>query len=539
MEHTSFQAEMPTIHSNRLPYVEVEIPYMGTACKIVGLLATPFKWAYKSYTNYMGTATNPPPAAPGHFVVGSLPELMTYKWSLYDFLTSYSAAYGASGLCLLKVGTKTFYIVSDAEFAKQIFQNGAAFPRGNSLDIWRKFSSDGLSEGAKALEFRGQALNSIGQNHFHYFFNAIKNSSAKWVERLHERAVENPKLDLMHECKRVTLAAFGESLFKRNPHDKDEPNPFDLHVDNDEFCSRFINSFQSLFSLISARISSPLANIPVAGDWLYSTVHQDEETAFEDAKKTLKDILKPIYEGLLNNPDEIDPSSHFDELLTIFKVNPRNPNYSTILNESVGFIQAGFETASKALAWTFYTLSQYPDIQGKLRLQLQEAYKHSLPASFEDLKTKVPLLFQVIEECLRLFPPFPFLVRDVVDPQKFPHYDLEKDAMLLLSPLLVHRNKKYWGDDCEVFRPDRWTSEMLEHSWQAAHPEYLTFIMGVHRCPGSFFAKQEISMFIAHMLLSFELVRDDKSPPAQPKYCVTLESETPMLVTLKTTTTQH
>lgn len=526
----------PIFYANNSPYVEDDIPIWDTAANVGSFIRSfiglPFSLIHQGYSWWNGHTQKPrPPSAPGHALVGSLPELCSHKWDLLRFVTKYQAAFGKSGFCELRVGTKIFYIVSDPIIARDILLKPKDFPRGESLRIWRKFSADGLSEGTKTEKFRSQAQQSIGQEHFGFFFPSIGHIARIWMQRLEQLAEREVTIDLMAECERVTLAALGESLLKRNPHDLEEPNPFNLGFENDQLCTQFLASFHSIFALICNRASSPLANFPVVGDSLYAWQYEKEEREFESAKSTLYAILQPIYSRLLSNPEEIDTSSKFYKLLQIFEIDIFHPNYDQMIDSSVGFIQASFETSSKALAWTLHLLARYPAIQKRLRSELQTAFRKKPPTKFEELQ-QATYLFQVIEESLRLHPPFPFLLRDVVNAEKFDHFAVQQDGTFLISPLLVHRNEKYWGADCESFKPERWTEEMLKDKWQLDHPEYLSFLGGIHRCPGRFFAKQELSLLLTQFLLQFNISHDPNTCPIELEFCVTLQSKHPICVRL-------
>ncbi len=445
-------------------YKEVQWYYWDAASTVAGIVYTPFSLLAASYHWLRGYRSKPlPPCARGHGWLGSLPELAERKYRLLPFLRSYAHTYGDHGICKLQIGPKVFYLISDPKLASAILKKSSAFTRGESLRIWRKFSPGGLDEGKETLKYRKQALQAIGAGHFAHYFPSIRLVAEEWEKRIAGLAELGVPVDIMMESERAALAAIGESLFKIDPHDPDESNPFSLDAENDQKCVEFLHAFHTLFGLITTRISSSLANIPYVGDQLYNWKYQKESVQMEQAKQTLKMVLRPIFEELLQDPERIPPDSHFAMLLKNFGIDIQNPDYDLILDQSLGFLQASFETASKSLGWTLYTLTQHPEIQTKLREALRQQFGHSPPESFEDLKS-VPYLFQVIEESLRLFPPFPFLLRDIDKPESFKEYEVNKGETFIVAPFFVHRNPEYW-DDPETFNPDRFKEEMLTDAW--------------------------------------------------------------------------
>jgi hypothetical protein len=84
---------------------------------------------------------------------------------------------------------------------------------------------------------------------------------------------------------------------------------------------------------------------------------------------------------------------------------------------------AGHETASIAVTWTLYALSQMPDVQRKLREELRAA---SSNPDMDELNT-LPYLDKVLREVLRLYSPAVYTVRaaskDTVVPVSKPYVD--------------------------------------------------------------------------------------------------------------------
>lgn len=527
---------MESIASNALtavePYKEECWYLWDTTSKVVGLVYTPFSWLATGYHWLKGNQfQRPPPSAPGHGWLGSLPELAARNYRILPFLRSYEKTYGEEGVCKLQIGSKVFYIVSEPKVARAILKNPSAFCRGDSLRVWRKFSAGGLDEGEDTQKWRGQANKAIGRDHFSHYFPSVRQVAETWGTRLEGFADCGLPIDIMMEAERAALAAVGESLFKIDPHDPEEENPFSLDAKNDQKCSRFLNAFHNLFGLLTSRVSSALANIPYVGDPLYNLTYSNESKELEKSKWVLKSILSPIFENLLKDPESIPTDSHFAKMMQNFGIDINDPDYDGMLDHSLGFLQATFETASKTLGWTLYTLSQHPEIQTRLIKELHEAFGNSPPKTHEELKN-VPFLFQVIEETLRLFPPFPFLLRDIKDADAFKDYHVNKGETFIISPFFVHRNEAYWPDP-ETFNPERFTEEMLTDAWQMRHPEYLTFLAGIHRCPGRFFAKQELALLLTQFFLKFKVEMDEGSPPPDFKFCITLQSRQPIQLVIQ------
>lgn len=546
------------------PYREINIPIWDTVANVADFVGKPISWVSNCYSYLAGRSSVPiPSSAPGHAFFGHYPELgWKYNWSLIDFITALQNKHGDKGLYTMQMGPfKTYYVVSDPKMAKEILNNSEAFPRGESLEIWREFSKEGLGKGEYAQEKRRQAIGAIGDPHHGYFFPSIKLAADRWIEHLEHSGMSGEPIDLMRLCKLGTLEAIGESLFKHNAHDPSEDNPFNLNPENIESNYEVIDSLDTIFSTLTNKFTSPFGSYRR----LYNFFHPWEAKDFQKAIDTLEIRMDKEFHKLLDNPETLDRNSKFCSIMATLGVDIDKPNYVKMRNEVLGFLQAAFETSAKAMSWILYVLAFYPDLQEELYGQLHEAFRESPPQSRQDF-AKVPLLRQVMEEALRLFPPFPFLLRDIVDASKFKPFQVKQNgkissAAFLISPFLINRNSdpKYaWGKDAEEFKPERWTTpkkasvnedrvcegkqkdkvsedaeDMLSDLWQRQHPECMTtFAGGKHVCPGRHFAKQEILLFLTTLIPKFKISLVPTDVPVQLKFCISLETENPIYVYL-------
>src|SRR6202790_163649 len=75
-----------------------------------------------------------------------------------------------------------------------------------------------------------------------------------------------------------------------------------------------------------------------------------------------------------------------------------------VLSESMQLLVAGHETSSNALSWLLYLLSSRPDCLEKVREEF-DSVLCGAPLSYSDVP-KLEFAAQVIQEALRLYPPF-------------------------------------------------------------------------------------------------------------------------------------
>jgi cytochrome P450 len=177
-------------------------------------------------------------------------------------------------------------------------------------------------------------------------------------------------------------------------------------------------------------------------------------------------------------------------------------------DEAITLFTAGHETTANALTFTFYLLSQNPNVEAKLRAELKTVLAGRLP-TVEDVE-KLPYTRMVLSESMRLYPPAWALGRESTAPCKVGSYDLPAGAVVLLSQWVTHRDPRWWPEPL-VFDPERFNS-----SNRAARPRwaYFPFGGGSRQCIGESFAWMEAILVIATLAQRWTMQYLNSEPPA-------------------------
>ncbi|CAK7240125.1 MAG: hypothetical protein STHCBS139747_001562 [Sporothrix thermara] len=141
-----------------------------------------------------------------------------------------------------------------------------------------------------------------------------------------------------------------------------------------------------------------------------------------------------------------------------------------VADAALNYLSAGRDTVAQGLTWTFYMLMQNPQIVDKIRQEVQRVLfagagrtdannrsGHSL--DFARLTpAAMPYTMAVFYEGLRLFPPIPFEIKQVeADHLILPDgTELERGSLVIWCSWALNRSRETWGDDADVFRPERW-----------------------------------------------------------------------------------
>jgi cytochrome P450 len=189
------------------------------------------------------------------------------------------------------------------------------------------------------------------------------------------------------------------------------------------------------------------------------------------------------------------------------------------------FLAAGHETTALALVWTFYLLSQYPQVRLKLRNELRSVLADRQP-TLEDL-ARLPYLDWVLNESMRLYPPAWMQMRFVTKESEIDGVRLPVGTMVLLSQWVVHRLPDIWPD-AEVFKPERWDPANAQ---QIPPGAYFPFGGGPRTCIGMPLAQLEARIILASILQHYT---PQPVPGYTPRFqpLITLRPKRHLLVTL-------
>jgi cytochrome P450 len=171
-----------------------------------------------------------------------------------------------------------------------------------------------------------------------------------------------------------------------------------------------------------------------------------------------------------------------------------------IRDEFLTLFSAGYETIGEALTWTWYLLSQHPEVEARFLGELREVLGGRAPGA--DDVSKLRYTGMILAESMRLYPPTWIFIRmarqDAVLPSGF---IIPAGSKLYLCPYVMHRNARYWANP-ERFDPERFTEPAKKTRPQFA---YFPFGGGIRVCIGEAFAKMECILALATIAQRFAL----------------------------------
>ena len=169
-----------------------------------------------------------------------------------------------------------------------------------------------------------------------------------------------------------------------------------------------------------------------------------------------------------------------------------------VLSESMQLLVAGHETSSNALSWLLYLLSSRPDCLERVRQEFDSVLGEA-PLSHADVP-KFEFTTQVIQEALRLYPPFWMIDREAVANDHVEGIDIPRGSTVIVYVYGAHHAPRYW-ERPESFEPERFikTNEKLRTPFT-----YLPFGGGPRVCIGNQYAMLQILMILSDLLRTYD-----------------------------------
>ena len=150
-----------------------------------------------------------------------------------------------------------------------------------------------------------------------------------------------------------------------------------------------------------------------------------------------------------------------------------------IIAWSASNVTAGADTTAILLRTIFYNLLKHPSSLERLTEELKAAATRGELSRIVSWKEsqKLPYLDACIKEAGRLHPPFCLPFERIVPAEGavISGKPFKAGTVVGISPYVVHRDRETFGEDVEVWRPERWLCEegsrrRMEHALLTVRP---------------------------------------------------------------------
>lgn len=412
-----------------------------------------------------------PPGPPGKLFS---PNFLTFRRDPISFMDQITREYG--DIVYFKLGPQDVYFLNHPDFIKDVLvTHHQSFIKGRALQRSKRLLGEGLLTSEGEFHRRQRRL---AQPAFHrQRIASYASVMTDYCERAMGRWHDGETLDISQEMMRLTLAIVGKTLFNA-----------DVEAEAQEIGAA-LTVVMDLFDALLMPFSELLEKLPLP-----------QNKRFQKARERLDATIYRII-----NERRKDGEDHGDLLSMLLLAQDEEDRSGggmtdeQVRDESMTIFLAGHETTANALTWTFYLLSQHPDVEAKLHEELDRILEGKTPAMDDVARLKYTEM--ILTEAMRLYPPAWAVGRLSVREHEVGGYVVPTGSLVLLSQYAMHHDARFFPQP-ERFDPLRWTTEARESRPQFS---YFPFGGGPRRCIGEGFAWMEGILLIATLARKWQM----------------------------------
>lgn len=440
----------------------------------------PWKEALQKIQSAPGTEA---PGPAGHFLVGSMPE---FGKDPIDFMTQVMREHG--DVALVKLGPAETIFLSHPDAIKRVYMdNHRNYRLPPTMEDMKEFLGEGLltTEGEHWRVHRRMIQPAFHMSQLTAMANTMTQITEDDLKDWHDPKRADEPINLMDKLMQLTLRVAGVCMFG-----------MDLSAD----VTTVLDAAAICIEHMTQR-SRQLFKLPIA-------VPTEANRKFVQARSTLDQIVL----GLAKARREGTSEQRADVLQLLLDARDeetgRGLDEKELRDELLTMMGAGTETTALAMMWTLYFLSKYPVTRRAVQEEVQRVLGDRVP-TLADIKN-MPLVKQVIDESMRLRPPFYGSARTAVGEDTISGIKIKPGTLLFAAVYAMHRNPAVWPNP-EGFDPERFTAEASKDRNPLA---FLPFGLGPKKCIGMNFANMEMQLVMPMLVQRFEF---DLLPGVEPE----------------------
>ncbi|KAG2422214.1 hypothetical protein HXX76_016214 [Chlamydomonas incerta] len=401
----------------------------------------------------------------------------------------------------LSFGPKSFVIISDPAYAKQILlTNADKYSKGLLSEILDFVMGTGLipADGEIWKARRRAVVPALHRKYVMSMVDMFGDCAAHGASAtLDKYAASGASLDMENFFSRLGLDIIGKAVFNYD---------FDSLAHDDPV----IQAVYTLLREAEHRSTAPIAYWNIPGiefvvprqkrcQEALALVNECLDGLIDKCKKLVEEEDAEFGEEFLS---ERDPS-----ILHFLVASGDEISSKQLRDDLMTMLIAGHETTAAVLTWTLYLLAQHPEAAAAIRKEVDELLEDRKPG-VEDLKA-LKMTTRVINEAMRLYPQPPVLIRRALQDDHFDQFTVPAGSDLFISVWNLHRSPKLW-DEPDKFKPERFgpldgpiPNEVTENF------AYLPFGGGRRKCIGDQFALFEAVVALAMLMRRYEFNLDE------------------------------
>jgi cytochrome P450 len=344
-------------------------------------------------------------------------------------------------------------------------------------DVIRLAVGDGVVavEGAEWQRQRRQLQPQFQHHRLAPLGDAMTDVAADIAEGWRPRAKAGEPIDVTGDMTLLTLRVTGRTLFSN---------------DFGDTLKRIERYLSLALDRINYRVTHPLSPLP----FLPSRSKREYRSALGAADALIQAMIDQ------RRRDGSHPVDLLSMLLSAAdsETGPRMTD-AQVRDQIRTLLVGGYHSTAIVLGWTLNFIARHPETQERVRGEVEAVLGGRRP-HVDDLP-RLQFLRQVVDETLRLYPPFPWLGRQANADDCIRGYRVRRNMVVCLSPYVTHRHPAFW-DAPDRFDPDRFEPAQVARRHKFAH---LPFGAGPRGCIAGRYAMMEILLVVSTIVQRFHL----------------------------------
>jgi cytochrome P450 family 6 len=424
---------------------------------------------------------------------------------VYNYLRNHNKPHG--GFYLFSMPT---YIPVDPEIVKAVMQND--FNHFVDRGVYCNEEADPLSahlfslEGTKWRNLRIKLTPTFTSGKMKMMFDTLVKCGDQLTLEMDKTVGDS--INIKDILARFTTDIIGNCAFGIDCNSLQNPDSEFTRYLKLFFTSGFWENMVGLFTFVAPNISKKI-NLKIVNPILstfFMKVIKDTVEYREKNNIHRKDFMHLLLQ-LKNRGKLVDDGSILND-----KDN-KGEDTALTMNELAAqafvFFLAGFETSSTTMTFCLFELASNPDIQEKLRQEVNDILdKYDNKLTYDGVM-EMHYMEKVINETLRKYPPLPGLNRVCTKDYHVPGTDfiIEKGTKVMIPVLGIQRDPEHYPDP-EKFDPERFSEE----NKKTRHPyTFLPFGEGPRICIGLRFGMVQTKVGLTILLKNYKFSLGSKT----------------------------
>ncbi|KAL3281326.1 hypothetical protein HHI36_004537 [Cryptolaemus montrouzieri] len=429
---------------------------------------------------------------PGLPIIGNALSLFGTTSEIFDLFVKYFFEYGPN--FLLWFGNIPVVIIGKPEDLERTMQSQSCLSKGYFYEFTKLVVGEGLFSAPvhKWRKTRKIIQPTFNSKILNYFLPIFAETSGIFVNEILLRYVNRKDIDWFPLFSSVHLDTISQTAMGMN-------------TDAQRRKTNFVDHLNTALRITFFRMTNVFLHPDII--FKFTRFSAEVNTAVKFMKKFTNE------RDLENRPDDLsfgdEPSKRKVFLEFLLELDHKGNKFTDqeLIDEVMTFFVGGTDTSAVTSCFFLSMMGMHQDIQQRVFEEILEVIGPEKSADVEDL-TKLQLLERCLKETLRIFPPAPFIAREVKDKEvKLTDYVLPVGTVLLFSIFYTHRCPDYWENPLK-FDPDRFLPEVFSKK----HPySFIPFSGGLRNCVGIRYSYMNLKNLLSMILRKYKVYCDYKS----------------------------